>query len=257
MDHSRQNFVDIIEFMFNEGKDQNLKIFITKIFYFLRRNQDLDQFVFIFEALGSRPGEIDLILFDKLCSWNFYPEELRESFYLNYFDTLAYRYLESDSDSENLKTAIRSGAIVIKSRGLCSFLEKNCSKNVTVFLNLWKNEKDAPIFIKTLLTPITDNALFESDKNIESFTIKNLLYAEKCSNQNESPCEILEFQKATPKTLEYEPSELDEIMTNLSSTNSTDMAYGLHLLRKRPQSNYCAKNELLEAVMSCLLSDDR
>lgn len=250
-----RNFADIIELLFNAEDDQNLRTLLSKLFYFLRRDQDLEHFDFFFEALVSKSGEIDLLLFDKLCSWDFYIDELYDNFYEKVFEKIISVYLELDSTSGTLKRTIRSGSTVIKFESLCSLFEKIGITNIKKVLALWENGQAPSHFIKAaLIASLSDNSFIDSlkteasgvdiDKDFDSLP-QNIL------------CKSPEHLSGNTKIVSSEMSEIDEIMTNLKSFCPTDKAYGLHRLRQVPRSGFDLSCKLLEAVMSCLFDDDR
>lgn len=269
---AKRNFSDIIERFLRNDDEQSLQILITKIFYFLRRNQNEGLFDFFFDALFSSSEEMGLLMFKKLFSWKFYVEELSES-YTRQFKRILNTFLNTKLPPKIMLETLVSSSSIISSSALVLILSDLKCEQIKRFLSLWTDTEIPEHCIESSIIasfPEKDVIIFLMDK-CEKISLskkcKEILKEKSQSSKYDSTVwkqffhnedYVLDLKLKTETDHVNLPS-YEEIYTNIESGTPTDIAFGMHCLRLKITQNPNMKidSKLLNVVISCLFHEER
>ena len=272
MKASALNFAWII-IKFSEDVDQQIFFtFMTKLFYFMRRSHIETHFGFFLEPILSVADESDVSIFEKLCSCNFYIDELYEFYskYLKYYITV---YLTNGHSSSELIKCIKSAFNTINfSANLKIFADFNES-DLENILNIWCSEGNVPpqhVVESALIVSFPSSSLLDIvDKNALQFKFNSefsdILKEKAAANIDfnrdrwSSIADCLGSGSASELSGEVVKLESKDIIANLSSDAPTDIAFGLFEIRKQVQSDpkSVLSDKLLYLLFDCLFHEDR
>ena len=209
-------------------------------------------------------------MFQKLCSWKFYIEELSE-IYSRQFKRLLSIFLIVQSPPKLMAETLRSASCIITFDSLyTALLELDCVK-IKAFLSLWINSKIPNNCIESSIMasfPENDIINFLTDK-CEKMTL-----SENCKIILKEKSECAKFDTNIWKSfIDTESDQFDsklksassnkpdyeEILANIESNSPTDIAFGMYCLRQRISENSNSKIDLklLNSVISCLFHEER
>lgn len=264
------NFSEIIErFLINE-EEQNLQIFVSKIFYFIRRNQNEYIFDFFLYPLIDSSGENDLLILKKLCDWKFYVDELSEV-YLKHFKRMIFNYFIIQSPSNLMIETLKSVAGIVEFDSLYMILSELATAKIEKFLSLWtKSEIPKNCFESAIAAsfPESDILLFLSDI-CENITLSEKLQSILVEKSEETEYDVSLWKKIIKSDKfksnlesEFEHSarvDYEKIILNIESDSPTDIAFGMYSLRQSLDEKSSSEIDLklLNSVISCLFHDDR
>lgn len=268
--HSKASFSEIIERFLRKDEDQNLQIFIAKVFYLLRGNQNEDFFDFFFDYLLSSSEEMYLLMLLKLCSWKFYKEELSE-IYSRQFKQILVMFLSIQSPSKLMTETLRSASCIVTFDSLYkALLELDCVQ-IIAFLSLWINSIIPNNCIESSIMasfPKNDIIKFLEDK-CENMVLSDKFKAflkEKSESENFDvniwksfiDTEDGQFGSKLVSATSTQP-DYEEIRAYIQSDSPTDIAFGMYCLRQMIAENSKLKIEpkFLNSIISCLFHDER
>jgi hypothetical protein len=266
---SKSNFSDLVERFLRNDEEQSLQIFMTKFFYFLRRSQNEDCFDFFFDSLFSSSEEMGLLMFNKLSSWKFYVEELRES-YFRQFKRILNIFLITQSPSKLMVETLMTSSCIITFDFLYKALsDLNCEQTKS-FLSLW--------IISEIPSHCIESSIAASfpEKSIILFLIdkcEKITLSENCKTILKKKSKSTKFDTTvwntfidtdtgyvlTSKSASLNRPSYEEIHSNIESGAPTDIAFGMYCLRQRIAENLSTKIDakLLNSVISCLFHEER
>ena len=266
MYRARQNFSDIIRKFLNHNNDQILRIFLTKIFYYLRRSQNELCFGFFFETLHETSLGDEIIFYKKLCEWRFYVDDLAQ-IYDEIFNKLLRLYLSLEKPSYDVGLALCSASLVVKFEVVYQIFEDIGIVEIHKMIKNWRTGDLPKIIVESALAVLfpegslihelnlKDNMVFSQEfKNIVKEKSKVIRYDSNLWNC----CISLESHENSPSTSLRSGID-DEILINLKSNHPTDIAYGLYNLRKAIEANtqFEVEQNLVNSIMNLVSHDDR
>lgn len=243
---------------------------MTKIFYFLRRNQNEGMFDFFFDTLIDSPNDLDLLMFNKLCKWKFYPEELCE-IYFRQFKKNLNNYLNIQSSSGIIIETLKLACSYIAFESLLSLFSEIGNQNIIKFMSLWANSEIPRHCVESAIVasfPGNDILLFLTGE-LEKFT-----FSEKFKTALKQRSETVTFEThdwkkfintdnlefdAKSKIIASSSMSIEEIRKNIASENPTDIAFGMHSIRQmiNANPNSIIGLEILNPLINCLFYDER
>ena len=264
-----KNFSDIAENLFKAGNEQELRTFLTKLFYFLRRKQNEDHFGFFFEPWLTKKSEIEYEFYEKLCNWNFYFDEI-EPFYFDIVKKNLNLYLKQGSSSTKLISSLTAGMSLLSFMRLYQVFDEYDNSDFFKILSLWK-EGNVPINILQSLiaaafpeTTILKMLNLNNEKMVphKDFIeiIKRKTKITSFDNEIWKKFIDLEFLSCDHEQNPLK-SDLSLISENINSDSSVNIAYGLYTLRKTLESSdspkFTLNHDLMESIVNLVFHDDR
>ena len=243
---------------------------MAKLFYFMRRSNIENQFGFFLEPMHSSLNESDIIIFEKLCSCNFYVDELDE-FYFRYLKLYIVSFVEVNCPSSALEKCLRSGFNAVNFTIMLKIFEDLDGSLIESFLSIWLP-----------LEPISPQQFFEAVLAYSFPSTKFLYLAEKYDPRLEFTSEFTNFLQEKASKFEFFEDrwrnivsfnnrsaqspyskvhnlKSKDILANLKSVIPADIVFGLFEFRKSENNypNFVLSAELMDSLVDCLYHEDR
>lgn len=269
MECTRQNFADIVQYLLDKNDDQSLIFFLTKLFYFLRRNQNESHFDFFFEALRLNSKNGDSLLYKKLCEWQFYVDELLQ-IYSKTFTALLHRFLADNVPLDCVKDAIYSGGSVLQFKSIYQIFEGTIFSDIPKILHIWDDNKiPSSVLESALAVSFPDPILLDNFVRFDDFVVYsedfNDILNEKSKNMHFdkilwSRVIKLNLNDNDSASISSNP-DIKEILVNLQSQEPTDVAFGLFNIRKLVEKDtkfeFEPEKQLIDSIVSLVSHNDR
>ena len=243
---------------------------MTKLFYFLRRTQSEDQFDFLFEEWITNPSGIDLKLFQKLCDWKFYFEELSILYY-KLLKRFIFQYLSIKNSSKSIIKLIQSGTLILKYNLLCKLFDEIGILNIEALFFESNHEEINQNILEAALTVSFPNLIF---LNKLKTRVKKLTFSDEFMINIQKKIKESKFGedlwyksfilKQPASNVSYECSSINDIenlLIEITDNNASDVAYSLYNILKKAEKNFTedfgANLKLLNWIISCLFHVDR
>lgn len=235
----------------------------------MRRSRIENQFGFFLEPIFSSSNENDIFIFEKLCSINFYIDELAE-FYSVYLKHYITAYLASQSPSSSLEHCLKSGVKVVNLISILEIFKDLDELNLKKILMIWLNGGSIPpqhlIESILLLTFPSINVLEMVEVFFHHFTFSPefvIILREKSSKTVFNECiwsKVTDLNDVNNRSsLSIAGPDSTDILANLKSNIPTDIAFGLFEIRNFLQNDphFLISTDLINSLIDCLFYEDR
>lgn len=236
----------------------------------MRRSHIETHFGFFLEPILSVADESDVSIFEKLCSCNFYIDELYE-FYSTYLKHYIMVYLTNAHSSSELIKCIKSGFNTVNFNANLKIFTDFNESDLEKILNIWCSEGNIPpqhvvesalivSFPSTSLLDIVDKNALQFNFNSEFRDILKEKTADNIDFNRDRWSRIANWLgSASEPSDDVIKLESKDFITNLSSDAPTDIAFGLFEIRKQVQSDpkYVLSDKVLHLLFDCLFHEDR
>lgn len=247
---------------------------MTKLFYFMRRSRIENQFGFFLEPIisSSNENESDIYIFEKLCSFHFYFDQLAE-FYSGYLKHYITTYLNSKCPSASLNNCLRSGVNAVNFISMLEIFKvlDLDELNLKKLLSIWLTGEITPpqhlIESIILLSFPSIDVLKMTEKYYHRFTFSpefRMCLQDKASKIDfdrfiwSKVADFNDFSDFLSSSSIVEPESKD-ILVDLKSNVPTDIAFGLFEIRKLVQCdpNFIVRVDMINPLIDCLFHEDR